>query len=306
MSQYYNPPTLFRAPVSVRKMVKILQDPAIFASIAAITVVGSVGTWFYYFRKCYIGPTRVLDQHTTKEFKLQAITPINHNTSIYRFSLPRQDDVLGLPTGQHIVLTANINGKEVSRSYTPITSDEEKGYFELLIKNYPNGALTQHISKMKVGDKIGVRGPKGAFIYSPNMVKEIGMVAGGTGITPMLQIIKAILRNPADKTKISLIFGNVTKSDILLEEELQGLAEQHPDRFSVYHVLNEPPENWNQGVGFITKDILEQRLPKPSNDVKILVCGPPPMVKAVTNATTDLGYEPPRTVSKLTDQVFKF
>ncbi|RCH80430.1 NADH-cytochrome b5 reductase [Rhizopus azygosporus] len=138
------------------------------------------------------------------------------------------------------------------------------------------------------------------------MVKEIGMVAGGTGITPMLQIIKAILRNPADKTKISLIFGNVTKSDILLEEELQGLAEQHPDRFSVYHVLNEPPENWNQGVGFITKDILEQRLPKPSNDVKILVCGPPPMVKAVTNATTDLGYEPPRTVSKLTDQVFKF
>ncbi|RCH97037.1 NADH-cytochrome b5 reductase, partial [Rhizopus azygosporus] len=153
MSQYYNPPTLFRAPVSVRKMVKILQDPAIFASIAAITVVGSVA-------KGYIGPTRVLDQHTTKEFKLQAITPINHNTSIYRFSLPRQDDVLGLPTGQHIVLTANINGKEVSRSYTPITSDEEKGYFELLIKNYPNGALTQHISKMKVGDKIGVRGPK--------------------------------------------------------------------------------------------------------------------------------------------------
>jgi NAD(P)H-flavin reductase len=51
----------------------------------------------------------------------------------------------------------------------------------------------------------------------------------------------------------------------------------------VYHVLNEPPENWNQGTGFITKDILEQRLPKPSNDVKILVCGPPPMVKAVTS-----------------------
>ncbi|CEG76749.1 hypothetical protein RMATCC62417_11606 [Rhizopus microsporus] len=145
------------------------------------------------------------------------------------------------------------------------------------------GSLQSQLKMMKVGDRIGVRGPKGAFIYSPNMVKEIGMVAGGTGITPMLQIIKAILRNPADKTKISLIFGNVTKPDILLEEELQGLVEQHPDRFSVYHVLNEPPENWNQGVGFITKDILEQRLPKPSNDVKILVCGPPPMVKAVTN-----------------------
>lgn len=59
----------------------------------------------------------------------------------------------------------------------------------------------------------------------------------------------------------------------------------------MYHVLNEPPENWNQGVGFITKDILEQRLPKPSNDVKILVCGPSPMVKAVTNVNgLNMGY----------------
>ncbi len=52
----------------------------------------------------------------------------------YRFALPRQDDVLGLPIGQHVTLVANIDGKEVLRSYTPISSDEDKGYFELLIK----------------------------------------------------------------------------------------------------------------------------------------------------------------------------
>ncbi|KAG1151929.1 hypothetical protein G6F37_005000 [Rhizopus arrhizus] len=299
----YNPPTLSRAPVSVRKMVQILRDPVIFTSVATITVISTLGTWYYYSRKV---PTRVLDQHIVKEFKLQQVTPINHNTSIYRFALPRQDDVLGLPIGQHVTLVANIDDKEVLRSYTPISSDEDKGYFELLIKTYPSGALSQYISKLKVGDKIGVRGPKGAFTYSPNMTKEIGMVAGGTGITPMLQIIKAILRNPKDKTKISLIFGNVTKADILLEKELAYLSEKHPEQLSVYHVLNESPEDWNQGVGFITKDILEQRLPKPSSDVKILVCGPPPLVKSVVNSTTELGFEPPRTISKLTDQVFKF
>lgn len=52
----------------------------------------------------------------------------------YRFQLPHKDDVLGLLIGQHVTLVANIDGKEVSRSYTPITSDEEKGYFELIIK----------------------------------------------------------------------------------------------------------------------------------------------------------------------------
>jgi cytochrome-b5 reductase len=52
----------------------------------------------------------------------------------YRFALPREDDVLGLPIGQHIVLSATIDGKEVSRSYTPTSSDNDKGYFELIIK----------------------------------------------------------------------------------------------------------------------------------------------------------------------------
>ncbi|CAO3656551.1 unnamed protein product [Mucor hiemalis] len=289
MPQQTNP-TLHRAPASVR--------------IAAVTALVGLGTWYYYSTK---RPARVLDQHTVKQFQLVDKKPISPNTNLYRFALPNKDDVLGLPIGQHVTLIANINGKEVSRSYTPTSSDEDKGFFELVVKTYPDGALSQYLHKMKIGDKIGVRGPKGAFIYTPNMAKEIGMVAGGTGITPMLQIIRAILRNPKDKTKIKLIFGNVTKNDILLEKELEELVAKHPEQFEVYHVLNEAPdESWTQGIGFITKQILEERLPKPSNDIKICVCGPPPLVKAVTNATTEMGFQAPRTVSKLEDQVFKF
>jgi cytochrome-b5 reductase len=65
---------------------------------------------------------------------------------------------------------------------------------------------------MKVGDKIGVRGPKGAFIYTPNMVREIGMVAGGTGITPMLQVRKELHDFFLKKRLLSKLFNNVDYS----------------------------------------------------------------------------------------------
>ena len=87
------------------------------------------------------------------------------------------------------------------------------------------------------------------------------MIAGGTGITPMLQIIRAALKNPLDRTKISLIYANVNVEDILLRTELDELARKHKDRFKVYYVLNNPPPNWKGGVGFVTKDQIEQYLP---------------------------------------------
>jgi cytochrome-b5 reductase len=161
------------------------------------------------------------------------------------------------------------------------------------------------MGELQVGDSIAVRGPKGTFNYSPNLVREFGMIAGGTGITPMLQIIRAILRNPDDRTKINLIFANVNDDDILLKKEIDELALRH-DNFNVYYVLNNAPANWTGGVGFVTPDIIKQHCPAPAKDIKILLCGPPPMISAMTKATTDLGYDKPRAVSKLEDQVFKF
>jgi cytochrome-b5 reductase len=73
-------------------------------------------------------------------------------------------------------------------------------------------------------------------MYEANMCKYIGMIAGGTGITPMLQIVNAVLKNPNDVTRVSLIFANVAESDILCRKELDKLADD--PRFSVYYVLN--------------------------------------------------------------------
>ncbi|KAI9320852.1 hypothetical protein BX666DRAFT_2017853 [Dichotomocladium elegans] len=267
----------------------------------AVSALIAASTAYYFVNR----KQAVLDPKLYKNFKLVEKIVITHNTAIYRFALPHKDDILGLPIGQHISVMAEINGKEISRSYTPTSSDEDLGHFDLLIKSYPTGNISKLFGELQLGDSVAVRGPKGNFNYTPNMVRAIGMIAGGTGITPMLQIIRAICRNPQDKTKVDLIFANVNVDDILLKQELDELAAKHAN-FNVYYVLNNPPEGWTGGVGFVTPDMIRKYCPAPAKDIKILLCGPPPMIKAMTTATVELGYEKPRAVSKLEDQVFKF
>ncbi|KAJ5777577.1 NADH-cytochrome b5 reductase 1 [Penicillium odoratum] len=257
-------------------------------------------------------PRKVLIPDQFQDFELKEINNISHNVAIYRFALPRPTDILGLPIGQHISLAATIAGqpKEVVRSYTPISSDNEAGYFDLLVKAYPQGNISKYLTELKVGQTMKVRGPKGAMVYTPNMCRHIGMISGGTGITPMLQVIEAIIRNRPrnggnDVTKVDLIFANVNAEDILLKEKLDKLSAEDPD-FNVYYVLNTPPAGWTGGVGFVTADMIKERLPAPASDVKILLCGPPPMVSAMKKATESLGFTKARPVSKLEDQVFCF
>ncbi|PLN81826.1 NADH-cytochrome b5 reductase [Aspergillus taichungensis] len=257
-------------------------------------------------------PRKVLNPTEFQEFVLKEKNEISHNVAIYRFALPQPTDILGLPIGQHISLAATIEGqpKEVVRSYTPISSDNEAGYFDLLVKAYPQGNISKYLTTLKLGQTLKVRGPKGAMVYTPNMCRHIGMIAGGTGITPMLQIIKAIIRNRPrnggnDVTKVDLIFANVNPEDILLHKELEDLIKED-DGFRVHYVLNNPPPAWTGGVGFVTPEMIKERLPAPASDVKILLCGPPPMVSAMKKATESLGYTKARPVSKLEDQVFCF
>ncbi|KAL4897963.1 NADH-cytochrome b5 reductase 1 [Aspergillus ambiguus] len=275
----------------------------------AVAVVAILAAWKFTGSS---KARKVLNPNEFQNFVLKEKNNISHNVAIYRFALPRPTDILGLPIGQHISLAATIEGqpKEVVRSYTPISSDNEAGYFDLLVKAYPQGNISKYLTTLKVGDTMKVRGPKGAMVYTPNMCRHIGMIAGGTGITPMLQIIKAIIRNRPrnggnDTTQVDLIFANVNDEDILLREELEQLAKED-DGFRVFYVLNNPPPGWNGGFGFVTAEMIKERLPAPAKDVKILLCGPPPMVSAMKKATESLGYTKARPVSKLEDQVFCF
>jgi cytochrome-b5 reductase len=113
------------------------------------------------------------------------------------------------------------------------------------------------MASLIVGQTIKVKGPKGAMVYTPNMVRHFGMIAGGTGITPMLQIIRAVIRGRpiGDTTEIDLIFANVNLEDILLKGDLDQLAKDD-SKFRVHYVLNNPPEKWQGGVGFVTPEMM--------------------------------------------------
>ncbi|CAN3354149.1 NADH-cytochrome b5 reductase 1 [Diutina catenulata] len=275
----------------------------VFATIAAI--IGSFVA-FYFFQQAKKSNAPVLKPDEFQKFPLIQKTRVTHNTCIYRFGLPKSSDRLGLPIGQHISIAATIDDKEIVRSYTPVSTDDEQGYFDLLIKAYDNGNVSKHVESKKLGETISVRGPKGFFNHSPNMVDHFGMIAGGTGITPMYQIITAVLKNPEDKSKISLVYANVTEQDILLKAELDKLAAEHPEQFKVHYVLNEAPAEWTGSTGFVTPEIMQTHLPSASETTNLLLCGPPPMISAMKKAAVELGFPKAKPVSKHGDQVFVF
>lgn len=263
-----------------------------FGAIAAI----SGGMTYYYYSSLNLvhldaineeaGPRVALNPEKWLEFKLHETATVSHNSKLYRFTFD-PDAKLGLDIASCLLTRAPLGqdaegkAKYVIRPYTPISDPDSKGYFDLLIKIYPEGKMSQHFAKLKPGDVVEVKGPIEKIRYTPNMKKHIGMIAGGTGITPMLQVIEAILRNPNDNTQVSLVYANVSPDDILLRQKLDILAASHPN-FKIFYTVDNPSNNWKGGVGYVSKDMVVKGLPSPGDDTLVLVCGPPGMMKHVS------------------------
>lgn len=88
------------------------------------------------------------------------------------------------------------------RPYTPVSDISQRGTVDFLIKVYPEGRMSQALDALAVGDKVLFKGPKGRFVYKPDTWNAIGMLAGGTGITPMYQLLQKILKDPNDTTEV--------------------------------------------------------------------------------------------------------
>ncbi|KJZ78521.1 hypothetical protein HIM_01912 [Hirsutella minnesotensis 3608] len=248
-----------------------------------------------------------LDPINYAELPLIKKTSLSPNVYRLAFALPTSDAIVELPTGQHVTIKGTVNGESVARSYTPVSNNSDKGMLELVIKVYPDGKLTNgYLANLEVGDQVLFRGPKGAMRYDRGTCKKIGMVAGGTGITPMYQLIRAICEDDRDTTEISLIYANRSEQDILLREELDRFARRYPKNLKVYYMLDNPPAGWEYGSGHVTKDIMAERLPEPSESSKVLLCGPPGMIKAAKSSLVDLGFEQPGASAKMTDKIFLF
>lgn len=294
--------------MNVYDSATIMDSPETLLAIVAVLAL-LFGLAFYVFAE----KTKIaLNKEEWLELPLIDKKTLSHDTRLFRFGLQSSDHILGLPIGQHISFRyTDSNGKLVMRSYTPVSSDLDRGHVDFVVKIYfkethpkfpEGGKMSQHLEALSIGDTMSMRGPKGTVTYngrgnfhisrageSHNInVRKVGMVAGGTGITPMLQIVRAVLRDPADKTELFLIFANQTEDDILLRQELDALP---CDRIRVWYTLDRPPKKWNYSTGFISSEMCRAHLPAPAPDVQLFVCGPPPMIKfACEPAFTELGF----------------
>ncbi|KAF2820193.1 hypothetical protein CC86DRAFT_471334 [Ophiobolus disseminans] len=242
-----------------------------------------------------------------KGLKVTRIDRLSSNVCRYVFALPGSRDIVGLPTGQHVAIKAIVDGKTVQRSYTPTSNNLDLGVLELVIKLYPDGQLTgMYFANLKVGDEVQFRGPKGAMRYQVGHCKKIGMIAGGTGITPMYQLIRAICEDERDTTEVSLIFANQSEADILLRDELETFARRYPKTLKLWFMLDKAPLSWAYGKGFVTADVMKEKLPSPGPDTKFMLCGPPGMINASKKALVSLGAQAPGTIAKVTDDIFCF
>ena len=173
--------------------------------------------------------------------------------------------------------------------------------------------MGSYLHGLKAGDMVEMKGPFVKMDWEPNAVKELVLIGGGSGLTPMVQVMLEVLDNPEDKTKMTFLFANSTEKDILMHKQLEELAAEHSEQLSIHYVVSHPAEadKWTGFTGFVSADILKKTAPGPSEDVKVLVCGPPGMMKAVSGekkSKSDQGELQGllKEMGYTSEQVFKF
>ncbi|KAH8054343.1 cytochrome-b5 reductase [Aureococcus anophagefferens] len=190
------------------------------------------------------------------------------------------------------------------------------GMLMLVVKDYDEGNVSSHICSRNPGDELKVKGCFTKIKVEANKWKRVGMVAGGSGLTPCLQVVEELLSLEDDMTQINLLFCNRNEDEIFLREHLDGLAERSCGRFHVHYCVDAPiSPSWSGLTGYATDAMLATWLPPPGEGTMIMVCGPPPMYTAVSGPKLFEKGKPPKQgelsgilkdLGFTADMVFKF
>ena len=210
--------------------------------------------------------------------------------------------------GQYLTLRFNINGKEERRSYS-MSSSPIESEFKVSIKRLPNGLVSNHINDhIKVGDTIEVMPPDGRFYtkLNPDQQKTYYLFGAGSGITPLMSILKTILEEEP-KSTVFLLYGNRNESTIMFKEELDQLASRYEGQLIVQHILSQPLKkkaaglggffkravsNWEGLKGRIINAVVTQFLeehPKRSKEAEYFICGSGGMIDTVEATLLETG-----------------
>lgn len=242
-----------------------------------------------------------------RKMTLTEKTSISWNTKIFKFQLEQETQTLGLPIGQHLLVKVQDPdlSTKIIRSYTPISGPETQGQVELLVKIYfatdtaPGGKMTSALDELALGSQVECMGPTGQFEYLGNgrvmvkgrerTVRSFKMICGGTGITPMLQVLRAIMSDPHGPTTCCVVTSNTREEDILCLSELDGLVQADRRKCTVVHTLTKGSISWTGCRGRISAGLL-QDFAGPADDSMALVCGPPAMERSARRILVDQGW----------------
>ena len=240
---------------------------------------------------------------------LIAKKPVSADTIIMTFKLQHEQQTLGLPTGQHLMIRlpdlSSKSKEKIIRSYTPISDASRQGTMQVLVKLYldtaanPGGKMSKALHALPIGGTADFKGPIGKFEYlgkglcsvsgTQKRVKRFAMICAGSGITPIFQVFRAVMRDQEDKTACRVLNGNRMVEDILCREDLEALCKGNERRAEVVYTLTKPPYGWEGLVGRIDRELMGKHCVR-EEETLVLVCGPPALEKSVHAALTGLGW----------------
>jgi ferredoxin-NADP reductase len=216
------------------------------------------------------------------ETHVKEIIPRTYNVTSFRFPRPAELDYK--PGQFFFVALKAADGKELSKHFSFSSSPTEKTHIEFT-KKLSDSDFSAVLKGLKKGDWARIDAPYGKFTFEGEYEK-IGFLGGGIGITPFIGMCRYCNDMGLD-TKITLLYGNRTESDIAFRKELEAMAAQN-ENLKVVFTLNEADSGWKGATGFITADMIKKEIPD-YKDTVFYTCGPPAMVEIMGKLIAQLG-----------------
>ena len=215
------------------------------------------------------------------ETTVKKIIPRTSNVTSFRF--PRPEGLTYKP-GQFLFIAIRPGGKELSKHFSFSSSPTEKAHFEFT-KKFTDSEFSAALKALKPGDWARIDAPYGKFTFEGEHPK-IGMLAGGIGITPLISICR-YCTDANLGTKITLLYGCRTASDVAFRKEIEAMQNRN-NNLKVVFTVNEADSGWKGAVGVINADMVKREIPDYQETI-FYTCGPPPMVDVMEKLVESLG-----------------
>ena len=215
------------------------------------------------------------------ETNVKEIIPRTPSVTSFRFPRPPE---LDYKAGQFLFITIKPGGKELSKHFSFSSSPTEKEHIEFT-KKFTDSEFSAALKTLKIGDWARIDAPYGQFTFEGEHPK-IGMLAGGIGITPLVNICKYCTDKRLN-TKIVLLYGCRTEADIAFRKELEEMQQQNSN-LKIVFTLNEAGSSWKGAIGVINTDMVKREIPDYKETI-FYTCGPPAMVDVMEKLVESLG-----------------